>query len=37
MMLRARTLVDVDCWTEVRARPIKPGTVADALRAKLQQ
>jgi 2-oxoglutarate/2-oxoacid ferredoxin oxidoreductase subunit alpha len=37
MMLRARTLVDVDCWTEVRARPIKPGIVADALRAKLQQ
>ncbi|MGD0025606.1 MAG: 2-oxoacid:acceptor oxidoreductase subunit alpha [Xanthobacteraceae bacterium] len=37
MMLRARTLIDVDCWTEVRARPIKPGIVADAVRAKLQQ
>jgi 2-oxoglutarate ferredoxin oxidoreductase subunit alpha len=36
-MLRARTLVDVDCWTEVRARPIKPGTIAAALRARLQQ
>ena len=37
MMLRARTLIDVDCWTEVRARPIKPGIVADVLRAKLQK
>ena len=36
MMLRARTLIDVDCWTEVRARPIKPGIIAAALRAKLQ-
>jgi 2-oxoglutarate/2-oxoacid ferredoxin oxidoreductase subunit alpha len=36
-MLRARTLIDVDCWTEVRARPIKPGIIARALRTKLQQ
>ena len=36
MMLRARTLIDVDCWTEVRGRPIKPGTVAEAARAKLR-
>ena len=25
MLLRARYLVDVDCLTEVRGRPIKPG------------
>jgi 2-oxoglutarate ferredoxin oxidoreductase subunit alpha len=37
MMLRARTLIDIDCWTEVRGRPIKPGTVAAAVRAKLKQ
>ncbi len=37
MMLRARTLIDVDCWSEVRGRPIKPGIVADVLRAKLQK
>jgi 2-oxoglutarate ferredoxin oxidoreductase subunit alpha len=36
-MLRARTLIDVDCWSEVRGRPIKPGIVAEAVRAKLQQ
>ncbi len=36
MMLRARTLIDIDCWSEVRGRPIKPGTVAEAARAKLR-
>jgi len=35
-MLRARYLVDVDCWTEVRGRPIKPGILADILRARLK-
>ena len=37
MMLRARTLVDVDCWTEARGQPIKPGMVASAIRAKLAE
>ena len=37
MMLRARTLVDVDCWTEARGQPIKPGNVAAAIRAKLNE
>lgn len=37
MLLRSRYLVDIDCWTEDRARPIKPGSIADALRAKLKQ
>jgi len=36
-MLRARTLIDIDCWTEDRARPIKPGTIVKALCAKLEQ
>jgi 2-oxoglutarate/2-oxoacid ferredoxin oxidoreductase subunit alpha len=36
-LLRARTLVDVDCWSEVRARPIKPGAVYDAVLTKLEQ
>ncbi len=35
MLLRARYLVDVDCWTEVRGRPIKPGTVYTELRGRL--
>jgi 2-oxoglutarate ferredoxin oxidoreductase subunit alpha len=35
MMLRARTLIDVDCWTEARGQPIKPGNIVDAIRARL--
>jgi 2-oxoglutarate ferredoxin oxidoreductase subunit alpha len=37
MMLRARTLVDIDCWTEAKGQPIKPGQVVQALRAKLAE
>jgi 2-oxoglutarate ferredoxin oxidoreductase subunit alpha len=35
MLLRARYLVDVDCWTEVRGQPIKPGTIYDVLQRRL--
>jgi len=35
MLLRARYLVDVDCWTEVRGRPIKPGTIYAEIRRRL--
>ena len=34
-MLRARYLVDIDCWSEVRGQPIKPGTIARVIREKL--
>lgn len=27
MMLRARFLVDIDCWSEARGQPIKPGDI----------
>jgi 2-oxoglutarate ferredoxin oxidoreductase subunit alpha len=37
MLLRARFLVDVECWTENRGRPIKPGTVYAAIRDRLAQ
>jgi 2-oxoglutarate ferredoxin oxidoreductase subunit alpha len=36
-MLRARFLVDIDCWSEVRGRPIKPSTIRDAIRTKLAE
>src|SRR5450631_917839 len=36
MLLRARYLVDVACWTEVRGQPIKPGTMCRVIREKLQ-
>jgi len=35
LLLRARTLVDVDCWSEVKGQPIKPGSIRRALLAKL--
>jgi 2-oxoglutarate ferredoxin oxidoreductase subunit alpha len=34
-LLRARTLVDVDCWSEVKGQPIKPGGIRRALLARL--
>ncbi len=37
MLLRARYLVDVDCWSQVRGQPIKPSAICDVIRKKLQQ
>jgi 2-oxoglutarate ferredoxin oxidoreductase subunit alpha len=37
MMLRSRYLVDVDCWSEARGQPIKPGNVLNVIKAKLAQ
>ena len=34
-LLRAATLVDVDCWTRVPGEPLRPGAILDALRATL--
>jgi 2-oxoglutarate ferredoxin oxidoreductase subunit alpha len=34
-LLRARCLVDVDCWGEVGEEPIKPGTVERVIRERL--
>ena len=35
ILLRARYLVDVDCWSEVKGQPIKPGTIYGVLRERL--
>jgi 2-oxoglutarate/2-oxoacid ferredoxin oxidoreductase subunit alpha len=35
MLLRSRYLVDVDCWSEVRGQPIKPGSIRRVLLEKL--
>jgi len=35
-LLRARYLIDVDCWSEVRGQPIKPGAIVRAIRERLQ-
>ena len=36
-LLRARCLVDVDCWGEVGEQPIKPGTVERVIRERLSR
>ncbi len=36
MLLRARTLIDVDCWGEAKGQPIKPGTIRRVLLDKLK-
>ena len=35
MLLRSRYLVDVDCWTESRGTPLKPGTLCRVIRERL--
>ena len=36
-LLRARYLVDVDCWSEVKGQPIKPGTIRRVIADKLKK
>ncbi|MGK5090697.1 2-oxoacid:acceptor oxidoreductase subunit alpha [Deltaproteobacteria bacterium TL4] len=37
MMLRARTLVDIDCWSRVPGYPLQPSEVKDAIANVLEQ
>jgi len=34
-LLRAQTLVDLDCWTRVPGQPLRPGQIHQAIRGKL--
>ena len=36
-VLRSRYLVDVDCWSEARGEPIKPATVCNVIRRRLER
>ncbi len=36
-MLRARYLVDIDCWSESRGRPIKPAAICSEAQARLEK
>jgi 2-oxoglutarate ferredoxin oxidoreductase subunit alpha len=36
-LLRAQTLVDVDCWTRVPGEPLRPRMILDAVRSRLQK
>jgi 2-oxoglutarate/2-oxoacid ferredoxin oxidoreductase subunit alpha len=33
-LLRAHTLVDVDCWTQVPGEPLHPGSILEAIRSR---
>ena len=35
LLLRARHLVDVDCWSQVTGQPLKPATIVKALRERM--
>ncbi|MBW2713433.1 MAG: 2-oxoacid:acceptor oxidoreductase subunit alpha [Deltaproteobacteria bacterium] len=35
-LLRAQTLVDIDCWTRVPGQPLRPGDIESAIAAKVQ-
>jgi 2-oxoglutarate ferredoxin oxidoreductase subunit alpha len=35
-LLRARYLVDLDCWSEVKGQPLTPRSVDKVIRSKLQ-
>ena len=37
MMLRSRFLVDIDCWSEARGQPIKPGDICRVAKVALQR
>ena len=34
-LLRAHTLVDVDCWTRVPGEPLRPAAIVDAIHARM--
>jgi len=36
-LLRAQTLVDVDCWSKVLGEPIRPGVIHEIMRANVPQ
>ena len=35
-LMRARYLVDVDCWSNVHGQPMKPGAIAKMIRSRLK-
>jgi 2-oxoglutarate ferredoxin oxidoreductase subunit alpha len=36
-LLRARYLVDIDCWSESRGQPIKPSDICNEVRSRLER
>jgi len=36
LLLRSRTLVDVDCWSRVPGQPLKPGEILNAIQQRMR-
>jgi 2-oxoglutarate ferredoxin oxidoreductase subunit alpha len=37
LVLRAHTLMDIDCWSKVPGHPLQPGTIGKVIQAKLTE
>jgi len=37
LVLRAHTLMDIDCWSKVPGHPLQPGTIGKVIRANLTE
>jgi 2-oxoglutarate ferredoxin oxidoreductase subunit alpha len=37
LVLRAHTLMDIDCWSKVPGHPLQPGTIGKVIDANLTQ
>jgi len=37
LVLRAHTLIDVDCWSKVPGHPLQPGTIGKIIDARLEE
>ena len=37
ILLRSRYLIDIDCFSEVKGQPIKPGTIRRVMLDKLEK
>jgi 2-oxoglutarate ferredoxin oxidoreductase subunit alpha len=37
LMLRAHTLMDIDCWSKVPGHPLQPGTIAKVIDANIKK
>ena len=35
-LLRSRYLIDIDCWSECRGAPLKPGTVRNVILERMK-
>jgi 2-oxoglutarate ferredoxin oxidoreductase subunit alpha len=37
LMLRAHTLMDIDCWSKVPGHPLQPGTIARVIDVNIKE